>query len=576
MSDESTDDLPLDDEQRAAVESEDSAIAVLAGPGSGKTRVLSYRARRLLILDPSNKALLLTFTNKAAAEMKARALQVATVTSDRIWASTFHTFGMRVLHAHGDLVGVGREFETLDDEEREALSQEAAIAAGISDRYRRWSYRRLRRQEAHEPEVVRFAQAYEAAKRDRSVLDFDDLIVYTADLFEQSEEVATAYATQYPHLLVDEFQDTNAAQFAIVRALARGTRTVSVFADDDQAIYRFAGAEAENVRRFMIELRATEFPLTVNYRCRQAIVDCANRLIAADPQASGRQMRSFHASGDVSVQLFHSIEAETEGLAAEISGLINRGDVRPPDIAILARAAFRVQQLLAELQRRGMPISNWLGATYEPQERRALRVCLSVVRGEMTDRQTNRLCTFLGIPQSDGRDPISVLQPHVELPAVPLLLKVRELAWAGAPVREVVAVAREAAGAVELGLAAALTPVVEAVAAFEEFDPEFSLDHLLAELVLGGVGGPPTVGGGIKIASLHRTKGLQWPHVYILGLEEGRLPDYRAHTPEQIREERRACFVGVCRTEQRLTLTHTRLYGPRPQRPSRFLAEMGL
>lgn len=281
---------------RRPVESEDSAIAVLAGPGSGKTRVLSYRARRLLILDPSSKALLLTFTNKAAAEMKARALQVATVTSDRVWASTFHTFGMRVLHAHGDLVGVGREFETLDDEEREALSQEAALAAGVSDRYRRWSYLRLRRREAHEAEVVRFGQAYEAAKRDRGVLDFDDLIVYTADLFEQHEEVATAYATKYPHLLVDEFQDTNAAQFAIVRALARGTRTVSVFADDDQAIYRFAGAEAENVRRFMIELGATEFPLTVNYRCRQAVVDCANRLIAADPQASGRQMRSFHGA----------------------------------------------------------------------------------------------------------------------------------------------------------------------------------------------------------------------------------------------------------------------------------------
>jgi ATP-dependent DNA helicase UvrD/PcrA len=576
MSNTLTDDLPLDDEQLAAVESNDPAIAILAGPGSGKTRVLSYRASRLLSLDPTSKALLLTFTNKAAAEMKARALQVATVTSDRIWASTFHTFGMRVLHAHGELVGVGREFEALDDEEREALSQEVAVEAGVSDRYRRWSYLRLRRQQAHEAEVVRFGQAYEAAKRQHRVLDFDDLIVYTADLFEQHEIVATAYAAQFQHLLVDEFQDTNAAQFAIVRALARNARTISVFADDDQAIYRFAGAEAENVRRFMAELEAKEFPLTVNYRCRQAIVDCANRLIAADAQASGRQMRSFHSGGEVRVQLFQSIDAESDRLADEISGLIELHRVRPPDVAILARAAFRVHPLLTELQKRNTPISNWLGATYEPEERRALRACLSVVRGEMTDRQTQRLCAFLGIPDSEERDPVSVLQPHAERPAVSRLLLLRQLAWAGRPVREVIAAAEEVVAAVDPELAAALTPVVEAVAAFEEFDPDFSLDHLLAELTLGGGGGAPTVGGGVKVASLHRTKGLQWPHVYILGLEEGRLPDYRAHTPDQIREERRACFVGVCRAEQHLTLTHTRFYGPRPQRPSRFLAEMGL
>ncbi len=194
----------------------------------------------------------------------------------------------------------------------------------------------------------------------------------------------------------------------------------------------------------------------------------------------------------------------------------------------------------------------------------------------MTDRQAGRLCAFLGIPEPEERDPVSVLQPHAEMPAISLLLVMRQLAWTGAPVHEVVAAAREAAGAVDPGLAIALAPVVEAVAAFEKFDPEFSLDHLLAELTLGGVGGPPTVGGGVKVASLHRTKGLQWPQVYILGLEEGRLPDYRAYSPEQIREERRACFVGVCRAEQRLTLTHTRFYGPRPQRPSRFLAEMGL
>jgi DNA helicase-2/ATP-dependent DNA helicase PcrA len=420
-----------------------------------------------------------------------------------------------------------------------------------------------------------FGAAYEAAKRERRVVDFDDLIVHVADLFEQFEEVTMAYATRYPHLLVDEFQDTNAAQFAIVRALASRTRTVSVFADDDQAIYRFAGAEAENVVRFMEELGARHFPLTVNYRCRQAIVERANRLITADRHASGRQMQAFHPGGTVRTLVFDSLEAETHGLADEIDGLIDEGNIRPPQIAVLARAAFRVQDLLSELQRRELPISSWLGSTYEPQERRALRACLSAMRGQLSDYQAQRLCNFLHIAKSEERDPVALLQAHPEVLAASLLLAARELTWKGAGVPEIVSAVQAAAEAVDPSLRAGLESVVAAVTAFQEYDPEFSLDHLLADLALGGGGGPPTAGGGIKFASLHRTKGLQWPYVYILGLEEGRLPDYRAETAEQIREERRTCFVGVCRAEQHLTLTRTKYYGPRPERPSRFLAEMG-
>jgi DNA helicase-2/ATP-dependent DNA helicase PcrA len=576
VSDALAEELPLDDEQRAAVYSTDVALAVLAGPGSGKTRVLSYRARHLLTQDPGARALLLTFTNKAAAEMKARTLDVALVTSDRIWASTFHTFAMRVLHAHGDLAGIGRDFEVLDNEERNEIAEEASRDANVSNRYTRWSYLRLRRQQPHEAEVVAFGSAYERAKRGLHALDFDDLVVYTADLFEQHPDVAEAYGTRYPHLLVDEFQDTNAAQFAIVRALSSTAHTVSVFADDDQAIYQFAGAEAANVRRFIAELGASPYPLTINYRCREAIVTCANRLIAADPSASGRRMRAFHPDGEVRSLVFTTIEEEAAAVAGEIAGLIEREEARPPDIAVLVRSGFRVRELLPELDNVGIPVTNWLGQSYEPEERRTLRICLSVVRGRLDDRQARRLFSLLMIPESEERDPRAILEQYGHVPAAPLLLEMRERAWAGAQVRDVVERAQAAAATIDPALGDAIAPVVEAVAAFQDYDPEFSLDHLLAELALGGAGGPPTVGGGIKVASLHRTKGLQWPHVYILGLEEGRLPDYRARTPEAIREERRACFVGVCRAEQRLTLTRTHFYKVIREHPSRFLAEMGL
>src|SRR5205823_6626295 len=150
-----------------------------------------------------------------------------------------------------------------------------------------------------------------------------------------------AYAARYPHLLVDEFQDTNSAQFAIVRALSAQSETVSVFADDDQAIYRFAGAEAENIRRFIQELGATVYPLTVNYRCRERIVECANLLLAADRRASGRRMRSYHSGGEVRCLTFGATSDEASFVADEIRDLVKREAVRPYEIAVLARSGYR-------------------------------------------------------------------------------------------------------------------------------------------------------------------------------------------------------------------------------------------
>jgi DNA helicase-2/ATP-dependent DNA helicase PcrA len=525
--------------------------------------------------DREAKALLLTFTNKAAAEMKARALDVAVVTSDRIWASTFHTFGMRLLGAHGDIVGVEREFEIPDEDEQKELQELAARRAGTSNRERRWSYLRLRRLEIKEGEVVRWGEAYEEIKREEGVLDFDDLVVHTATLLEENKELARAYGTQYEHVLVDEFQDTNPAQFAIVRALAGHAQTVSVFADDDQAIYQFAGAEAKNVRLFVEELEAKKYPLTTNYRCREEIVKVANRLIAADPDASGRQMTAHYVGGEVRSIVFETIDQESRALTDEIEGLMSES-IPPAHIAVLARARFRIEPLANELDRRGVPVSNWLGAAYQPDERRALAVCLSVTKGRLSDRQAKRLFDFLALNEIEERDPLMLLDAYSHIPACNRLYELRELIWQGADLQQVVEKAAEAAAAIDPALGGSMGRLVEAVEGFARFDAEFTLEHLLGELALGSVGGAPTAAGGVKIATLQATKGLQWPHVYVVGLEEGKLPNYRAESDEAIREERRICFVGVCRAEQRLTLSRIRWYSVHRQKPSRFLAEMAV
>lgn len=566
----------LDDEQRAAVDSDERAIAVLAGPGSGKTRVLSYRARRLLIEDAGARALLLTFTNKAAAEMKARALGVAAVTSDRIQASTFHTFGLRVLRSHGSLVGIEPDFEILDREDQEVFAAEVAHAAGVGGRRARWSYLRLRRENVREESVAAFGEAYEEAKRAEQVVDFDDLIVYTADLLEQHGDIAEAYGTRFRHLLVDEFQDTNAAQFAIVEALCEHVSTVSVFADDDQAIYRFVGAEAENIRRFIAALGAREYPLTFNYRCREAIVAHANRLIAADPEASGRQMRHVYAGGEVRHRAFLDEEVEAESISREIQSLIEDEGVAPAEISVLARAAWRATPILVTLERAGVPTTNWLGQAFDPPERQMLGVILSVLRGSLNDRQARKLCELLDVPESEERDVQAFLEQSAEAPAVPELLRLRDLAYGDALPSVVIVQAQVCATALDAEVANAMTPIVEAVTALEAEDPEFTLEHVLSELALGGIGLAPTVGGGVKVASLHRTKGLQWPRVYIVGLEQETLPDYRVETEAELSQERRACFVGVCRAETHLTLTRIEQYRGFRKAPSIFLEEMGI
>jgi DNA helicase-2/ATP-dependent DNA helicase PcrA len=566
----------LDDEQRDAVEAGERAIAVLAGPGSGKTRVLAYRARRLLIDDAGARALLLTFTNKAAAEMKARALGVAAVMSGRIQASTFHTFGLRVLRSHGALVGIEPDFEILDRDEQEAFTSEAAHAAGVRAQRGRWSYLRLRREDVADGAVGAFGHAYEAAKRAARVVDFDDLIVYTADLLEQHGDIAEAYGTRFSHLLVDEFQDTNAAQFAIVKALCEHLTTVSVFADDDQAIYRFAGAEAENIRRYITALGARAYPLTFNYRCREAIIAHANQLIAADPEASGRQMRHVYEGGEVRHRAFRDKEAEAASIAREILSLIENEGVAPAAISVLARAAWRATPILETLDRAGVPTTNWLGEAFEPPERQMLGVILSVLRASLNDRQARRLCELLDVADTGERNVQPFLDEAADAHAVPELLRLRDLAYGNAAPSAVIAQAQLCASAIDAELADAMTPIVDAVSALEADDPEFTLEHVLSELALGGTGLAPTAGGGVKVASLHRTKGLQWPWVYIVGLEQGTLPDYRTETEAALSEERRACFVGVCRAETHLTLTRIEHYRGFRKPPSIFLEEMGI
>jgi ATP-dependent DNA helicase UvrD/PcrA len=570
-----THDEHLDDEQLAAVEASEEAISVLAGPGSGKTRTLAHRTRHLLLTRSGSQALLLTFTNKAAAEMKSRALGVGDISADRLEATTFHGFGAIFLRSHGDLVGIEAEFDILDEREQEEFAAGVARSTGLPNHADGWSRARVRRQEPGSA-VAAYGEAYEAAKREEGLVDFDDLVLYTAEILTELSEIAAAYGSRYQHILIDEFQDTNPIQFAIVRALADHVQTISVFADDDQAIMRFAGAESRNVYSFTEQLGATTYPLTCNYRCREAIVECANNLIAADENASGRQMRAEKDGGEVEVRSFASFTEEAAELGAEIADLIDGRSAKPSEIAVLVKGGPRARDIADVLSQRGVPLTDWRGAAYETEERRMMITCFMCMRPSLRGRHATRLSELIGVELIEERDTHAFLEAHAGSPVAQELLALRGKAFEGCRPSELAACAHAAVCAADPTAEEGARELLEAVKDFERFDPAFSIDKLLSELALKRGGRPPTQGGGVKIATLHGTKGLQWPIVYMVGLEEGQLPFYLADREGTIPDERRACFVGVCRAEDRLILSYSRYFRNHRKDPSRFLAEMGL
>jgi len=566
---------PLDAEQLEAIEASEAAISVLAGPGSGKTRTLAHRARHLLLGDSGSLALLLTFTNKAAAEMKSRALAIGDLQQERIHATTFHGFGAGFLKSHGDLVGIDADFEILDQEERDEFAAEVARTLGINNRVHGWSTGRLRQRDMGES-LRSFGEAYEDAKRADGLVDFEDLVVYPARILTERPDISRIYASEYCHILIDEFQDTNAAQFATVQALAAYSKTVSVFADDDQAIMQFAGAEAANVHMFSHELDAKTYPLTKNYRCREEIVTRANLLIAADPAASGRQMKADKEGGTVELRTFGSTAEESEVVATEISALVEGEAMGPAEIAVLVRQSGRAYELVEALIEHGVPVTDWRGATHQSDGRRLLCMCCSVLKSTLRTRQASRLSEFLGVELIEERDSHKFLTAHTANPIATELLALRGEAFDGATPQEVARRAHAAICIHDEGAGRQVLPLIEAIEDFERFDPDFSIEQLMVELALKSGGRSPTQGGGVKIASLHGTKGLQWRRVYLVGLEEGKLPDFRADEEGTVPNERRACFVGVCRTEDDLVLTYSRTFKGFEQEPSRFLEEMDL
>ena len=637
----------LNDAQRLAVQHGDGPLIVLAGPGSGKTRVITFRIAHLLSrgILPSH-ILALTFTNKAAGEMRSR---VAELVGDRgPWVGTFHGFCARLLRAYGSLAGLNENFSIYDQTDSQRLLKEIIAATGAQGKYlsvadyaRRISgfKQRLLSPEAYrdgkaEPPDQAMAEVYTAYQerlRRANAADFDDLLMLVVQLLRETPDLRSRLDHRYRYLLIDEYQDTNLAQYLIVRYLSSDYPNVMVTGDPDQSIYGWRGATIENILRFQKHFpQARMVRLERNYRSTPNILRAADRLIAYNSQRLRKQLFTDRPEGaPVRLTRYPDAHDEAEAIARRIHEKLGAG-YRPRDMAIFYRAnylsrvveralrtshiPYRIVRGTAFYQRKEIKdVLAYLQLLINPCHDEAFRRVVNVparaigkvTMGRLTQFAAGRRLPLLEaarradqIPQL-GTRPVKALRGFVEL--IDDLSRRADL-----PVADLIRAVIDRSG-LEAALRNAEQPddedrlanVRELIADAEEFDLDFDqadsqtsdtpadaaapvplVAFLERTVLVSDQDGLDRQADAVSLMTLHAAKGLEFPIVFIVALEGGILPNERsvAESAERLEEERRLLFVGITRAQDELYLSLAAQRGFGEQRrasvPSSFLFEL--
>ena len=619
----------LTDVQRRAVEWDGGSLLVLAGPGSGKTRVLTCRIARLLDAsrDRRFRILALTFTNKAAHEMAVRITALAPGLEERVTIDTFHGFCAQVLRQHGVHLGIKPDFAIYSQTaDRQAVLTDALRRSGARDasdpvqRLLPWiDHLKARLVEPEQAElhlaaengtaedagrVARAYRLYEDELRRANALDFGSLILEAHRLLAHPA-LARQYQTSYRYWLLDEFQDTNGAQYALLRRMAgQSFRKIFAVADDDQTIFEWNGANVRRIRELVQDFACDVIQLPTNFRCPPQIVEAANRLVVYNPTRTEAK-RPAKAANDHSASLdderircltFETDKEEITGIADEIARLDPETRGRT---AVLARSRAPLQKIHDMLKTRGVPANLDLRRDdFVSPQMRWLVACLTQVNRPLDRRNMAVFARFFDSFTEAPVDWGSIVS-RSESEGITCLS-----AWTDC-VRENVAtdgsdglinpIVKLVAGAVKPA-----TAIGQVLDYFENHDPDnnlqedlsawrrisreirevrgqTSLDSFLQELHLRSKEPVPQPGSSF-LMTIHRAKGREFDTVYLIGLAEGILPSWhslKSNGGAQIEEERRECFVAITRTKQRLILSRAGRYRGWPKNPSRFLEEMG-
>jgi DNA helicase-2/ATP-dependent DNA helicase PcrA len=626
----------LNPAQLAAVTHPGGPLLILAGAGSGKTRVLTRRVAYLLARGEDPQAILaITFTNKAADEMKARVRELVGKVADGMWVSTFHAACVRLLRRELDRVGRRGDFTIIDTTDQRAALRECLKRLDLPER--QWSPARIAgaiskaknqllgpseyRAEAsdfYHRTVGEVYGLYQQYLRDSNGLDFDDLLMETVRLLRGHPDVLAYYQRRFAHVLVDEYQDTNRAQYLIVRLLTERHRNAFVVGDDDQSIYRFRGADIANILDFEKDYPdAKVVKLEQNYRSTQPILDAAYHIIARNVHRKPKRLWTERPSGGRPVVCtVPTGECEAEFVAKEIIRRVQAG-VSPAECAVLYRTHAQSRLLEEAFERWRVPYTVVGGVRF--YERKEIKDLLAYLRLLVNAHDYISLRRVANVPRR-GLGPVSVtrLEEHARQQGMSITAALSAADTVSGLTRPQVQAACELAGELErlsaavqaagaLGISEAaleafglraeiertakdareaderLDNLREFLAAAQSYDlrePGGGLRGFLEEMaLLTDIDTLAEADERVPVMTLHSAKGLEFDSVFLVGMEEGLLPHVRSLEDEgELEEERRLCYVGITRARNHLylvTAERRQLYGDsQPAIRSRFLHDL--
>ncbi|HEV2414276.1 MAG TPA: UvrD-helicase domain-containing protein [Candidatus Dormibacteraeota bacterium] len=643
----------LNPPQQEAVTHGEGPLLIFAGAGSGKTRVLTARIAYLIASHRvwPDRLLAVTFTNKAAREMRSRVEALVGEGAEKMWVGTFHATAVRILRREASRLGITSSFVIFDeDDTRAALKRVLEELRLDPKRYPIGSLsnsisqakNELKRPEdipnrSYADEVLRRVyDSYQEVLRRSGGLDFDDLIMKLVELYSTDEEVLAKWRDRFRHVLVDEYQDTNRAQYVLVNLLAAEHRNVAVVGDDDQSIYRFRGADIRNILDFRKDYPdAHVVHLEQNYRSSQAILDVAYSVIRSNPERAEKRLWTDRAGGEkvVATQAYNEVE-EAEFVADEIERLRKTENRGYSDFAVLYRTNAQSRAFEDVLARRRIPYRLVGGIRF--WERREVKDLVAYIRFCFNPQDALSFARIVSVPSrkignvtieainsfaregagraqgalSDKSDIMEILKDPARVPGVPKtavgplqgfraqIESVRATMGVLRPselldqVIEVMDLRRHYLDGTPQGEARIenLNELRGLAESFDDRDPVQGLEDFLAEIALvSDVDAYDENGEGATLITLHMVKGLEFRVVFMVGMEEGLLPHQRAlderdENPSavgattEMAEERRLCYVGMTRAMDRLYLScafRRHLYGrSQPAFPSRFLSDV--
>lgn len=633
----------MNDKQAEAVRTTEGPLLIMAGAGSGKTRVLTHRVAHLIEdLDVRPwRILAITFTNKAAREMRERiAKLVDPEQAASVWVSTFHALAVRILRRDGEQIGLGKNFTILDSSAQKTLVKRVVnelnldsnqydpktILGTISNAKNELLTPKDYAEQAanyYEERVAEVYRAYQKALRQAQSVDFDDLIMLTIELFEKAPDVLKRYQDQFRYLHVDEYQDTNDAQYKIVNMLAQGSKNLAVVGDADQSIYGWRGANMQNILNFEKDWpEAKSVFLEQNYRSTQNILDAANDVINNNNERVPKKLWTENGKGE-KITYYRAQSAQDE--AYYVLGKIQKGQREQKqslsDFAILYRTNAQSRAMEEALVKANIPytivgghkfydrkeildIMAYLSLVANPADNAALERIINVPKRAIGQTTLDHLFAFadsINLPMLAAIDQIE-LASDIRSAAASKLLSFAEMMNNFRQQAEFLDVSeltdlildqsgyrKELQKKADPESQSRLENLDEFISVTKEFEAKYDAsaedavdpltDFLGSTALMAELDNVEEDSGQVTLMTLHAAKGLEFPVVFLIGLEEGLFPLGRAAQDEDLlEEERRLAYVGITRAEKKLYLTNAfsrMLYGKtQANQPSRFIDEI--